>query len=153
MFQPFVDLKKCYYSVMRDVLCNSLIELGVPMKLVGPIKVCLNETYSRINIGKYCKYVEGCTLSSAKYNAAIVTVILLLLNIISVTGTAYWQHPCFLRIFHSQHAISRAMKNNCTCLWVNRRKHPTATHWFCSARMSRRQREKTGKTRRLALRW
>jgi hypothetical protein len=78
---------------------------------------------------------------------------LFLLNSICVAGTAYWQHRCFLRTFHIEHVIFKAMKNNCTCLWVNRRKHPTATVWFCSARMSRRQREKTGKTQRLALLW
>jgi hypothetical protein len=34
-------------------LYNILIEFGIPMKLVRQIKICLNETYSRIRIGKH----------------------------------------------------------------------------------------------------
>jgi hypothetical protein len=34
-------------------LYNSMIEFGVPMKLVRVIKMCLNETYSKVRIGKY----------------------------------------------------------------------------------------------------
>jgi hypothetical protein len=33
-------------------LCNILIEFGMPRKVVGLIKMCLNETYSRVRIGK-----------------------------------------------------------------------------------------------------
>ena len=29
-----------------------LIEFGIPMKLVRLIKICLNETYSRVRVGK-----------------------------------------------------------------------------------------------------
>jgi hypothetical protein len=32
---------------------NILIEFGVPMTLVRLIKMCLNETYSKVHIGKY----------------------------------------------------------------------------------------------------
>ena len=31
---------------------NILIEFGIPMKLVRLIKLCLNETYSRVRVGK-----------------------------------------------------------------------------------------------------
>ena len=31
---------------------NILIEFGIPMKLVRIIKMCLNETYSRVRVGK-----------------------------------------------------------------------------------------------------
>jgi hypothetical protein len=34
-------------------LYNILIEFGIPMKLVRLIKMCLNETYSKIRIGKH----------------------------------------------------------------------------------------------------
>jgi hypothetical protein len=34
-------------------LYNFLIEFGVPMELVRLIKMCLNETYSKIRRGKY----------------------------------------------------------------------------------------------------
>jgi hypothetical protein len=37
--QLFVDFKKAYDSVRREVLYNILIEFGVPMKLVRLIKM------------------------------------------------------------------------------------------------------------------
>jgi len=50
--QLFIDFKKAYESVRREVLYNILIEFGVPKKLVRLIKICLNETYSRVWVGK-----------------------------------------------------------------------------------------------------
>jgi hypothetical protein len=50
--QLFIDLNKAYDSVRREVLYNILIEFEIPRKLVGMIKMCLNETYSRLGIGK-----------------------------------------------------------------------------------------------------
>jgi hypothetical protein len=44
--QLFIDFKKAYDSVRREVLYNILIEFGVPVRLVRLIKMCLNETYS-----------------------------------------------------------------------------------------------------------
>jgi hypothetical protein len=38
---------------MREILYNILIEFGIPRKLVGLIKMCLNETNSRFHISKY----------------------------------------------------------------------------------------------------
>jgi hypothetical protein len=40
--QLFIDFKKEYDSVRREVLHNILVEFGVPMKLVRLIKMCLN---------------------------------------------------------------------------------------------------------------
>ena len=34
-------------------MCNNLIVFGMHMKLVSVIKMCLNETYSRVNVGKH----------------------------------------------------------------------------------------------------
>jgi hypothetical protein len=48
----FVDLKKAYDSLRREVLYNILTEFGIPRKLIGLIKMCLNETYSAVYIGK-----------------------------------------------------------------------------------------------------
>jgi hypothetical protein len=50
--QMFIDFKKAYDSVRREALYNILIEFGIPRKLVGLIKMCLNETYSGVRIGK-----------------------------------------------------------------------------------------------------
>jgi hypothetical protein len=52
--QLFIDLKKVYDSVKRQVLYNILLECGVPKKLVRQMKMCLNETYSKDHIGKFC---------------------------------------------------------------------------------------------------
>jgi hypothetical protein len=35
------------------VLYSILIEFGIPVKLVRLIKMCLNETYSKVLIGKH----------------------------------------------------------------------------------------------------
>jgi hypothetical protein len=51
--QLFVDFKKAYDSVRREVLYSILIDRGVPMKLVWLIKMCLNETYKKAHIGKH----------------------------------------------------------------------------------------------------
>jgi hypothetical protein len=51
--QLFVDSKKTYDSVRKEVLYNILIEFGVPMKLVRLMRMCLNETYSKVRIGKH----------------------------------------------------------------------------------------------------
>jgi hypothetical protein len=51
--QLFVDFKKAYDSVRRQVLYNIFIEFGIPLKLVRLIKMCLNKTYSRVWVGKH----------------------------------------------------------------------------------------------------
>jgi hypothetical protein len=40
-------------SVKREVLCSILIEFGVPMKLLGLVKMFLNDRYSKVCIGKH----------------------------------------------------------------------------------------------------
>jgi hypothetical protein len=51
--QLFIDFKKACDSVKREVLYNTLLEFGVPKKLVRLIKMCLNETYSKVCVGKF----------------------------------------------------------------------------------------------------
>jgi hypothetical protein len=51
--QLFVDFKKAYDSIKREVLYNILLEFDMPKKLVRLIKMCLNETYSKVRIGKF----------------------------------------------------------------------------------------------------
>jgi hypothetical protein len=50
--QLFIDFNKAYDSIKREVLYNILLEFGIPKKLVRIIKMCLNETYSNVRIGK-----------------------------------------------------------------------------------------------------
>jgi hypothetical protein len=61
--QLFIDLKQTCDSLMREVLCTILIEFKVPMKLFRLIKMCLNETYSKVCIGKHLSHnfpVQNC---------------------------------------------------------------------------------------------
>jgi hypothetical protein len=51
--QLFVHFKKASDSVKRKVLYNILLEFGIPKKLVRLIKMCLNETCSKIRVCKY----------------------------------------------------------------------------------------------------
>jgi len=52
MHQLFIDFKKAYDLVRREVLYKILIEFDIPRKLVRLIKISLNETYSRVRVGK-----------------------------------------------------------------------------------------------------
>jgi hypothetical protein len=50
--QLCIDFKKTYDSIKREVLYNILLKFGIPKKLVRLIKICLNETYNKVRIGK-----------------------------------------------------------------------------------------------------
>jgi hypothetical protein len=75
----FIDFKKAYDSVRREVLYNILIEFGIPMKLGRLVKMCLNETYSRVRVGKHLSDTfpiknglkQGDTLSPLLFNFAL----------------------------------------------------------------------------------
>jgi hypothetical protein len=79
----FIDFKKAYYSVRREVLYNILIEFGIPRELVGIIKMCLNETYSTAHVGKNLSdkfpiqngLKQGDTLSLLLFNLAIIFIL------------------------------------------------------------------------------
>jgi len=44
----FMDLKQAYDSVRKEVLYNIHNKFDIPMKLVRLIKMCPNETHSRV---------------------------------------------------------------------------------------------------------
>jgi hypothetical protein len=48
-----VDFKKVYDTVRREVLYRILLQFGLPMEQVRLFKMCLNETYSKVHIGKH----------------------------------------------------------------------------------------------------
>jgi len=49
--QLFIDFKKAYDSVRREVLYKILIEFRIPRNLVRIVKMSLTETYSRFRVG------------------------------------------------------------------------------------------------------
>jgi len=50
--QLFIDFKKAYDSVRREVLYKIFIDFGIHRKLVNLIKMNLTETYSSVRVGK-----------------------------------------------------------------------------------------------------
>ena len=50
--QLFINFKKAYDSVRREVLYNILMKFGIPKKLIRLIKMCLTEICSRVPVGK-----------------------------------------------------------------------------------------------------
>jgi hypothetical protein len=77
--QLFIDFKKGYDSVRREEINNIHIQFGIPNNLDGLIKMCLNENYSTVPIGKYQSdkfpiqngLREGDALSPLFYNFAL----------------------------------------------------------------------------------
>jgi hypothetical protein len=77
--QLFIDFKKVCDSVKREVLYNILVESGMPKKLIRLIKMCLNETYSKVRIGKLLSdkfpipngFKQGDALSPLLFNFAV----------------------------------------------------------------------------------
>ena len=53
MNQVLINIKNAYDSITKEVLNNILIEFRIPKKLVRQIKMFLNETHSRVRVGKH----------------------------------------------------------------------------------------------------
>jgi hypothetical protein len=77
--QLFIDFKKAYDSVMREVLYYIITEFSVPKKLLRLIKMCFNEIYSKVCV---CKNLfdmfpvqnclkQGASLSPRLYSFAL----------------------------------------------------------------------------------
>jgi hypothetical protein len=81
--QLFIDFKKAYDPVKREVLYNILLEFGIHKKLVRLIKMCLNETYSKVRAGKILSdkfpiqngLKQGNALSPLLFNFALEFVV------------------------------------------------------------------------------
>jgi hypothetical protein len=52
VYQLYVDFKEACHLVRREVLYSIFIDCGMPTKLVSPMKMCLNETYIKVCIGR-----------------------------------------------------------------------------------------------------
>lgn len=50
MYQLFVEFKKVYDSIIKAKMYESLVELGIPEKLVNSIRVSLNNSQGRVRI-------------------------------------------------------------------------------------------------------
>jgi len=50
--QLLVNFKRVCDSVTSEVLNSILTEFSITVKLVRLIKICLNETYSKVHIGR-----------------------------------------------------------------------------------------------------
>jgi len=74
-----MDLKRPYDSVRREVLYSILSEFGTPLKLARLIKMCMNETYSTVRVGKHLSdmfpirndSIQGNALSPILFNFAL----------------------------------------------------------------------------------
>ena len=77
--QLFIDFKKAYESVKREVLYNFLTKFSIPKKLLSLIKMCLGETYSRVRVGRllshafaiHCGLKQEDALSPLLFNFAL----------------------------------------------------------------------------------
>jgi len=51
--QLFIDFKKAYESIRGEDLFNILVEFGIPVQIVGLIKMCVTERNSRVWGGQH----------------------------------------------------------------------------------------------------
>jgi sorting nexin-29 len=53
VYQLFIDFKKAYDSIKREVSYNILLGFGISKKQVRLIKIYLNETYIKVRVGRH----------------------------------------------------------------------------------------------------
>ena len=114
--QLFIDFKKTYDSVRREVSYKILIEFDIPRKLVRLIKMSLTETYSRVRVAKNVSdrfpirngLKQGDGLSPMLFNFALeysIRRVLVNRDGLKLNGThqllmptmlIYWQEACIL---------------------------------------------------------
>jgi len=77
--QLFIDFRKAYDSVRREVLYNILLEFGTQTEPLSLIKMCLTEMYSGVWVGKNLSDIfpirnglkQGDALSPLLFNYAL----------------------------------------------------------------------------------
>ena len=75
----FIDFKKAYDLVKREVFYKIFTEFGILNRLVRLIKLCFSKTYSRVRIGRFfsdaiqinCGRKQGDSLSPLLFNFAL----------------------------------------------------------------------------------
>jgi retron-type reverse transcriptase len=80
--QLFIDFKKAYYSIKKEVLYNILLEFDISKKLIRLTIMCLNETFSKVRIGKFLSdkfpiqngLKQGDALSPLLFNFALYAI-------------------------------------------------------------------------------
>jgi hypothetical protein len=50
--QLFIEFKKAYDSVKREVIYNIMLEFGIPKKQIRLVRMCSNETYNKDRISR-----------------------------------------------------------------------------------------------------
>jgi hypothetical protein len=79
MGRLFIDFKKAYDSINREILYDILLEFGVPKKHIRQIKMFLNETYSKVHVSIFLsdkfpiqnRLKQGDALSQLLFNFAL----------------------------------------------------------------------------------
>jgi len=52
VYQPFIDCKKAYDSIWKEVFYNIIFGSAILTNLLRLIKICLNESYSTVRVTK-----------------------------------------------------------------------------------------------------
>ncbi|XP_066909695.1 uncharacterized protein [Halyomorpha halys] len=86
--QLYIDFQKAYDSIDHQKQYNIMIEQEIPKKLVNLVRMCMNETYDKVRIGKHLSeksqvragLKQGDSLSPILFNLALEYVIKSVIN-------------------------------------------------------------------------